>query len=427
MLCRCSWRPRRTSAVFGACSTLFFGALIFNKLLLKSGCASSCSTSVSYAYQRLQKNEASKRVKHPPIKAFEVNYLGSNSPIEDRFAAAFSPALGVGMFSVIDGHKGWRCSSFIQDNLLQYLTSALFKTLGISAPQSHVKMCMTMNKTFETEDHPWNLANIPPSVVDECLSVSFNALEEFISHEALADVKLILQGHSMTPDMKERIMRAIEGACVILAVVQTDRITVATTGDCRVVIGQEQVDRSWKALPLSTDQNAGNEIEVERLEKAHPGENVVINGRVLGSLMPFRTFGDVDFKWDVKYLKDIVPVWPNYLTPPYITAEPVITHHKKAAGDKFMIIASDGLWERISNEDAVNTVANFIKQDSDHSFLRLLSRESGTECCPRNAATQLLWHALGGTEEAVLKLLDISPTYSRMFRDDITVIIVFFE
>ena len=43
--------------------------------------------------------------------------------------------------------------------------------------------------------------------------------------------------------------------------------------------------------------------------------------------MPFRTFGDVDFKWE-KYLEGIVQVWPNYYTPPYVIAEPVITKHK---------------------------------------------------------------------------------------------------
>ena len=399
-----------------------------------AACIANCSKAVRYlSYERLQKNEASKRVKHPVIKAFEVNFLGSNSPIEDRFAVGFSPTLGIGLFSVIDGHKGFRCSNFIQNHLLQYVTDAIS-----GAPNSDVEVCMTMNQTFTTEEPilAWKSDNIPTlstMTVEEILTSSFNALEALISSEALNDVKLILQGHSMGSEMKERILQAIEGACVTLAMVHADIVSVATTGDCRVVVGREnRNEQSWQAVPISSDQNAMNADEVERLRIAHPGEDVVINGRVLGSLMPFRTFGDVDFKWDVKYLKAVVPIWPNYLTPPYITAKPVVTHHKKVAGDRFMIIASDGLWERLSNEEAVNIVANAntFRETGKHgtfSLLEYFSKGRSTECCPPNAATQLLWHALGGTDEKVLQLLDVPPGYSRMVRDDITIIVVHFQ
>ena len=435
--CTCRLSRRPTTTVFGACTTLFVGAVLFNKLFLNNAatCIANCSTAIRYfSYERLQKNEATKRVKHPVVKKIEVNFLGSNSPIEDRFVTGFSSSLGIGIFSVIDGHKGCRCANYIQNHLLRFVSSALTKNIGTF--QSDLEVCMSMNQTFASKDHtsdvePKSVESISLPVAEECLTSSFNALENHISSQALSDVKLIMQGHSMTPDMKERIMRAIEGACVTLAIVQTDAISVATTGDCRVVVGR-QVGRSWQALPLSVDQNAMNENEVERLKMAHPGEDyVVLNGRVLGSLMPFRTFGDVDFKWDAKYLEGLVSVWPNYKTPPYITALPVVTHHEQTPGDKFMVIASDGLWERVGNEDVVNIVANTLEEGTDNhgsfSLLKYFSKGSSTKCCPPNAATRLLWHALGGTDEEVTKLLDVPPGYSRMVRDDITIIVVFFN
>ena len=435
--CTCRLSRRPTTTVFGAFTTLFVGAVVFNKLFLNNAatCIANCSTAIRYfSYERLQKNEASRRVKHPVVKKVEVNFLGSNSPIEDRFVTGFSSSLGIGIFSVIDGHKGCRCSNYIQNHLLQFVTSALTKTVGTF--QSDLEVCMSMNQTFVTKDRTPHMEHetvqsITLPVVEACLTSSFNALEDHISSQALSDVKLIMQGHSMTPDMKERIMRAIEGSCVTLAMVQTDAISVATTGDCRVVLGRE-VGQSWQALPLSVDQNAMNGNEVERLKMAHPGEdNIVLNGRVLGSLMPFRTFGDVDFKWDAKYFEGIVPVWPNYKTPPYITAAPVVTHHEITAGDRFLVIASDGLWERISNEDVVNIVANTLKEETDlhgsFSLLKYFGKKGGAKCCPPNAATQLLWHALGGADEEVMKLLEVPPGYSRMVRDDITIIVVFFN
>lgn len=413
-----------------------------NRFFLNSAasCIASCSTTIkSYIpYERLQKNEASKKMRHPIIRSFDVNFLGSNSPIEDRFVSGLSQSLGISLFSVIDGHKGFRCSEFIQKYLLQYVTSALSAQIyGDNKPD--LEICMDMNHTSTTsESYLAKVADsthsIPSSVIDECLIASFNSLDEFISSQALNDAKRILQGHSMAPDMKERVLRAIEGACVTLAVVQSDSISVATTGDCRVVLGQQQKDNKWTALPLSVDQNAMNEFEVERLKKAHPGEEdtVIFNGRVLGSLMPFRTFGDVDFKWEGKYLNDIVPVWPNYRTPPYITAEPVVTHHKITGRDRFMVIASDGLWERLSNDDVVNIVVQAIEQEKpDHgrsfSLFNLFVKGESDTCCKPNAATELLWQALGGTEEEVSRLLDVPPSYSRMVRDDITIIVVFFN
>ena len=437
--CKCRPFRRRPGTIFGVvCSTLIISTLLMkNKFFLND--ASSCiSTCVRYlSYERLQRNEASKKVKHPIIRRFDVNFLGSNSPIEDRFVAGFSQGLEVSLFSVIDGHKGFRCAHFIQNHLLQYVTTALF-SLEHEGKKSDVETCLTMNHTVPTTEPylDWmsdsTHSSIPSTMVEECLTASFKSLDNYISSQALNDAKLILQGHSLTPDMKDRVLRAIEGACVTLAMVQTDTISVATTGDCRVVVGQEQAGDSWLALPLSVDQNAMNTLEVQRVKLAHPGEDsVIIDGRILGSLMPFRTFGDVDFKWEGKYLRSFVPVWPGYKTPPYITAEPVVTHHKREDEDRFMIIASDGLWERISNQEVVDIVAKTLKQEADQqrsaSLMNFFGNRASGECCQPNAATELLWHALGGTEDAVSRLLNVSPSYSRMVRDDITIIVVFFK
>ena len=53
---------------------------------------------------------------------------------------------------------------------------------------------------------------------------------------------------------------------------------------------------------------------------------------------------------------------PFYFTPPYITAEPLVTHRKLQNGDKFMIVALDGLWGRITNEEAVNVVVESLME-----------------------------------------------------------------
>ena len=74
--------------------------------------------------------------------------------------------------------------------------------------------------------------------------------------------------------------------------------------------------------------------------------------RLLSILAPLRAFGDFKFKWDAETIKKTLgcvlgenAVVDNYKTPPYLTARPDVMKHKLTARDKFMVIASDGLWD----------------------------------------------------------------------------------
>ena len=395
-------------------------------------CVASCA-SVG-VYQILQKNEASRKLKNHRVKGFDVNFLGSNSPIEDRFVVGSSNNLGAAFFSVIDGHKGTHCSHYLQQHMLQHVSTALHKK-GDVKEKDDLKIILDMNSTplvvnslAEIELQPKD--DFDGTLIKECLQKSLSLLDDSFCNAALEDIKLIQKGHSFSPDMKQRVMTAIDGACAITTVVRKEDIFVANTGDCRVVIGRETAGKTWTAVQLSDDQNAQNEAEVKRLQNAHPGETVIIENRVLGSLMPFRTFGDADFKWEKKYLQGLMTTWINYDTPPYITAEPVVTHRKIEKGDRFMIIGSDGLWERVSNEEAVNVVAKTLgeeKVSKKRSFVgSIFGGSRDDECCRENAATRLLWHVLGGSDSNVSALLNVDRRVSRMYRDDITIIVVYF-
>lgn len=83
--------------------------------------------------------------------------------------------------------------------------------------------------------------------------------------------------------------------------------------------------------------------------------------------MPLRAFGNVKFKWSIDTLKSTAsllglspsyPVTPQfYISPPYLSSEPEI---RKLSIDpschRFLIIASDGLWDKMSPMEAVQTV-----------------------------------------------------------------------
>lgn len=47
---------------------------------------------------------------------------------------------------------------------------------------------------------------------------------------------------------------------------------------------------------------------------------------------------------------------PEPMNMPIMTADPTITSHSLQPSDSFLIFASDGLWEHLSNEKAVDIV-----------------------------------------------------------------------
>lgn len=81
------------------------------------------------------------------------------------------------------------------------------------------------------------------------------------------------------------VQTAFAGCTACVAHVGPDGIHVANAGDCRAVLGVQEADGSWSALPLSWDHNSDNAAEVERIRAMHPpseSDSVVTDGRLLG-------------------------------------------------------------------------------------------------------------------------------------------------
>ncbi|KAL8050303.1 hypothetical protein ABFX02_06G074400 [Erythranthe guttata] len=118
------------------------------------------------------------------------------------------------------------------------------------------------------------------------------------------------------------------GSTAVVAVVAPDKIIVSNCGDSRAVLCRNGV-----AIPLSVDHKPDRPDELNRIEES--GGRVIFwdGARVLGVLAMSRAIGD------------------NYLKP-YVIPEPEVTITGRAEGDECLIIASDGLWDVVSNETA---------------------------------------------------------------------------
>ena len=97
-----------------------------------------------------------------------------------------------------------------------------------------------------------------------------------------------------------------------------------------------------------------------KLTHAHPGESDVIVCKrqgvcyVKGRLQPTRAFGDLylkrnEFNADPRRGLNI----HGKYTPPYITCTPEVTFTERTESDAIVVVGSDGLWDYMSNDDAV--------------------------------------------------------------------------
>lgn len=47
---------------------------------------------------------------------------------------------------------------------------------------------------------------------------------------------------------------------------------------------------------------------------------------------------------------------------PAVTAQPDVVEHHITSEDEFVVLASDGLWDKLSNQEAVGLVYDTVKQ-----------------------------------------------------------------
>lgn len=251
---------------------------------------------------------------------------------------------------------------------------------------------------------------------------------------------------------------ALSGAVACVSHIDGPHLHVANVGDCNAVLGTLTEDNEWIAKKITKEHNSDNFDELKRIWNEHPDserKTVIRRDRLLGELAPLRSLGDYRYKWPIETLNSVaVPlvgqraIPHNYHTPPYLSAMPDVYYHRLSPKDRFLIIASDGIWDMMTPLQAVKLVGQHMKGKVFFNPLKLpkkniqlgdinellMHRKESLKSKPkdRNAATHLIRHAIGGTEYGVdhsrlAHLLSLAPDVSRMFRDDMTVTVVYFD
>ncbi|KAK6777951.1 hypothetical protein RDI58_024669 [Solanum bulbocastanum] len=249
---------------------------------------------------------------------FSMAVVQANSSLEDQSQVLTSPsATYVGVY---DGHGGPEAARFVNRHLFPYL-----------------------NK-FQKEQG---------CLSSEVIKRAFNATEEDF-------IRLVKQSLPSMPKI------ASVGSCCLFGAISGSELYVANLGDSRAVLGRRGFDGERSkvvAERLSTDHNVSCEEVRKEVESLHPDDPSIVvycRGvwRVKGIIQVSRSIGDAYLKRP-ELNRD--PIFQKYGNPvplkrAVMTAEPSIVTRKIRTHDLFVIFASDGLWEQLSDEAAVEIV-----------------------------------------------------------------------
>lgn len=318
-----------------------------------------------------------------------------------------------------------------------------------------------LNTTYKAAAADPSILRPSSDAVDAAIKQGFLRLDDDICNKS---VDKVLKENSRNV-AAEMLAPALSGSCALLSFYDSHSkdLKVAVAGDSRAVLGRRGPSGKWTATALSEDQTGGTPSEMKRLREEHPNEPYVTrNGRILGQLEPSRAFGDATYKW-TKDIQDKIKSKffgrtpsPLLKTPPYVTADPIITTTKMdpSKGD-FIVMATDGLWEMLSNEEVVGLVGQWLEQQqsggSNKAWLQSWFGFNSQKQLPveavndastegqrrpirqqqydisgaasrfvvedKNVATHLVRNAMGGKDKDMMcALLTLPSPYSRRYR-----------
>jgi len=161
------------------------------------------------------------------------------------------------------------------------------------------------------------------------------------------------------------------GSTCVTIILTKNKIITANAGDSRAVLGR-CVNGEWKSIDLSHDQKPNNPGERERI-LSHGGRIEAYkdeNGGDFGPPRVWLKFEDVPGLAMSRSFGDEVAASVGTIS------EPEIETYEISEDDKFIILASDGIWEFISSQECVNFIKDFYVKKDLKGCLKFLLNES---------------------------------------------------
>ncbi|KAL1293564.1 hypothetical protein HN51_054219 [Arachis hypogaea] len=300
---------------------------------------------------------------------FSFAVVQANEVIEDHSQVETGPdAVFVGVY---DGHGGPEASKFINEHLFRHLIT----------------------------------------IAQENGSISEDIIRGAVSATEDGFLTLVRRSYGIKP------LIAAMGSCCLVGVIWKGTLYTANLGDSRAVIGSVTRSNKIVAEQLTREHNASKEEVRRELRSLHPEDSQIVvmkhgTWRIKGIIQVSRSIGDAylkrpEFSFDPSFPRFHLP---DPIRRPVLTAEPSVCSRVLQPNDKFLIFASDGLWEHLTNQEAVE----IVHKSPRPGIARRLLKAALTEAARKR---EMRYKDLQKVEKGV----------RRFFHDDITVVVIFID
>ena len=161
------------------------------------------------------------------------------------------------------------------------------------------------------------------------------------------------------------------GSTCVTIILTKNKIISGNAGDSRAVMGR-YTNGEWVSIDLSHDQKPNNPGEKERI-LAHGGRIEAYKDENGGDFGPPRVWLKYE---DVPGLAMSRSFGDEVAASVGTISEPEIEEYDITDDDKFIIIASDGIWEFISSQECINFIKDFYVKKDLKGCLKFLLNES---------------------------------------------------
>ena len=185
---------------------------------------------------------------------------------------------------------------------------------------------------------------------------------------------------------------AFSGSTLLVILIYGNQLVCSNVGDSRAVLGRFE-NGVWDSVVLSSDHNVKRKDEKKRILASGGRVDYAFDemGLAVGPLRVWLQDENIPGLAMTRSIGDKISKVIG------VNSDPEVVMRKLQSDDLFIVLASDGLWEKVTNEEVVEIVAQY--------------------CDGKNV------------EDATAHLVNEATRRWRKhdYRDDITVIVVFFQ
>ena len=296
---------------------------------------------------------------------------------------------GYKFIGVCDGHgeDGQCVSEYLKEELPKELDKELKKYVSSENKRLSILECMLQDNRNEDNEVEKNADNQKKNEKKERIKIINNL-------EKLEKIYELFKKVCITTNVRlieENYMFNLENSgstCVSIFLQKNNinKLYIANVGDSRAIIIREpdKNNNVWSCQQLSRDHKPSEKDEAERIIR-HGGEIEQIQNEKGEYEGPFRIFMKNEEGPGLAMSRSFGDVVGSILG---VVAEPEVTEYILRDEDKVIILASDGLFEYVSNEEITEKVSNFIDKNDANlivdelyklSYARWKARDCGID------------------------------------------------